>query len=64
MSSLRNQATSHAATAAPLYSASVLDKATVGCFLLLQVIAALPSENMKTLVERQSVALPAQSASV
>ena len=37
---------SHIATAAPRYSASVLDSATVGCFLLLYAIAALPRENV------------------
>ena len=43
---------SHVATMAPLYSASVLDKATVGWFLLLQAIAALPWENIKPDVDR------------
>ena len=63
-SSVRSHATSHAATAAPLYLAFVLNKATVGYFLLLQVTAALPKENVKPLVERLSPTLPAQSASV
>ena len=36
----------------PLYSASVLDNATVGCFLLLQVIAPPPSEKKNPDVER------------
>jgi len=30
-----NQTTSHATIATPLYFASVLDSATIGCFLLL-----------------------------
>jgi hypothetical protein len=63
-SSLRNQATSHAAIAAPLYSASVLDKATVDCFLLLQVTATFPKENIKPLVDLLFEMLPAQSASM
>ena len=63
-SSVCSQATSDAAIAAPLYSASVLDKAIVGYFLLLQVIAALPKENMKPLVDLLSAMLPAQSAFV
>ena len=40
--SLRNQAISHVAIVAPLFFAFVLDKATVGCFLLLQLTAPLP----------------------
>ena len=35
---------SHAATAAPLYFASVLDNVIVGCILLLQEIALLLKE--------------------
>ena len=55
---------SQAATAAPLYSASVLDSATVGCFLLLQEIAPLSTEKTKPDVDRWSALKPAQSASV
>jgi hypothetical protein len=54
----------HIATAAPRYSASVLDSATVGCFLLLHAIAALPMENAYLDVDRRLAALPAQSVSV
>ena len=50
-SSLHNQATTYAAIGAPLYSASILDKATVGYFLLLQVRVALPKENMNQLLD-------------
>jgi hypothetical protein len=46
-----NQTTSHATIDAPLYSTSVLDSATVGYFLLLQLTAPLPKENMKPLVD-------------
>ena len=38
----------------PLYLASVLDSATVGCFLLLQQIAPLPMENTNLDVDRRS----------
>ena len=50
-SSFYNQATSHIAIAAPLYLASVLDKATVDYFLLLQLMAALLRENINPLVD-------------
>ena len=56
-SNFYNQTTSHATIAAPLYSTSVLDNATVGCFLLLQLIAPLPKENMKPLVDLLSETL-------
>ncbi len=46
-----NQTTSHAILDALLYSTSVLDNATVGCFLLLQLTTPLPKENMKPLVD-------------
>ena len=62
--SVRSHATSHAAIVAPLYSASVLEKAIVGYFLLLQVTATLQKENIKPLVERLSPTLPTQSTSV
>jgi hypothetical protein len=58
-SSFCNQTISHAAIAAPLYSASMLDNANVGCFLLLQLTAPLPKENMKPLVDLISETLPA-----
>jgi len=50
-SSFYNQTISHAIIATPLYSASVLDNAIVGCFLLFQLITPLPKENMKPLVD-------------
>jgi len=43
-SSFYNQTTSHATIATPLYSASVPDNATIGCFLLLQLTA--PCEDL------------------
>jgi hypothetical protein len=64
LSSPFNHIASHVATAAPRYSASVLDSATVGCFLLLHAIAALPRVNAYRDVDRRSAALPAQSSSV
>jgi hypothetical protein len=58
-SSFYNQTTSHAIIAAPLYFASMLDSATVSCFLLLQLIAPLPKENMKPFVDLLFETLPA-----
>jgi hypothetical protein len=55
--SFYNQTTSDAAIATPLYSASVLDSAIVGCFLLLQLTSPLPKENMKPLVDLLSETL-------
>jgi len=63
-SSFCNQTTSHAIIATPLYFTSVFDNATVSCFLLLQLIAPFPKENMKPLIDLLSETLPAQSASV
>ena len=40
----------HATIVAPMYSAFVLNKATVGYFLLLQLMVALPRENINPLV--------------
>jgi len=40
----------------------VLDNATVGCFLLLQLTTPLPKENMKPLLDLLSETLLAQSA--
>jgi hypothetical protein len=54
-----NQTTSHIKIAALLYSTFVLDSVIVGCFLLLQLIAPLPKENMKPLVNLLSETLPA-----
>jgi hypothetical protein len=42
----------------------VLDNATLGCLLLLQITAPLPKGNMKPLVDLLSETLPAQSASM
>jgi hypothetical protein len=58
-SSFCNQTTSHVAIVAPLYSTSVLDNAIVGYFLLFQLIAPLPKENMKPLVDILFKTLPA-----
>jgi len=63
-SSFSNQTTSHATVATPLYFASMLDNATIGCFLLLQLTAPLIKESMKPLVDLLSETLSAQSASV
>jgi hypothetical protein len=57
-SSFCNQTTSHATIVAPLYFDSVLDSATVGCLLLLQLTTPLPKENMKTLVDFLFETLP------
>jgi len=54
-----HQTISHAVIAAPLYYASMLNNATVGCFLLFQLTAPLPKENMKPLVSLLSKTLPA-----
>ena len=51
---LLSQTTSQAAMVAPLYSASVLDSATVGCFLLLHNTVPLPRENMNLDVDHLS----------
>ncbi len=59
-----NQITSHATIATPLYFASVLDNAIVGCFLLLQLTTPLQKENMKPLVNLLLETLLAQSAFV
>jgi len=59
-----NQISSHATITMPLYSASVFDNAIVGYFLLLQLTAPLPKENMKPLVDLLSETLPTQSAFV
>ena len=47
-----------------LYSASVLDQATVGCFLELQETRLCPRYSKKPLVERRSEESPGQSASL
>ncbi len=52
-----NQTTSHATIATPLYFASVLDSATIGCFLLLQLTTPFPQKNMKPLVDLLSKTL-------
>jgi hypothetical protein len=47
-SSFYNQTTSHATIIAPMYSASVLNSAIVGCFLLLQLTAPFPKKKHET----------------
>jgi hypothetical protein len=58
----------HIASATPfpkaLYSASVLDLETVGCFLALHEIKFGPTKTANPLVERRSSTSPAQSASL
>ncbi len=63
-SSFYNQTTSHVTIVTLLYSTSVLANATVGCFLLLQLTAPLPKENVKPLVNFLSKTLSTQSTSV
>ena len=66
-SSLRReliQINSDVALAIALYSASVLDLATVACFFELQEIRLLPRYTRKPLVERRSSEYPPQSASL
>jgi len=48
-SSFCNQTTSHAVIVTPLYSASVFDNATIGCFLLLQLTAPLQQKKHETI---------------
>ena len=55
-----NHTVSQAAIAAALYFASMLDRATIGCYLLLQEISPLPSENINPEVDLLSNALPIQ----
>jgi len=63
-SSFYNQTTSHVTIDAPMYSASMLNNVTVGCFLLLQLTTPLPKENMKPMVDLLFETLPTQSTSV
>ncbi len=63
-SSFCNQTNSHVTNVVPLYSTFMLDSATIGYFLLLQLTAPLPKENMKPLVDLLSKTLPAQSTSM
>jgi hypothetical protein len=51
------------ALANALYSASVLDRETVACFLAIQEIRLLPRKTAKPPVDRRSSTHPAQSAS-
>src|SRR4051794_18370070 len=46
-----------------MYSASVVDKAIVGCLLQFHEIAPTPTKNTYPVVDRRSLASPAQSAS-
>jgi hypothetical protein len=59
-----NQTISHVAIVAPLYSTFMLNSATIGYFLLLQLIEPLSRENMKPLVDFLSKTLLAQSTSM
>jgi hypothetical protein len=59
-----NEITSHAVIAMPLYFASMLDSAAIGCFLLLQLIAPLQKKNMKPLVDFLYEKIQAQLTSV
>jgi hypothetical protein len=58
-----NQIISAVAFAIALYSATVLDRATVACFHALQDIRLEPKKMAKPPVDRLSSILPAQSAS-
>ena len=58
------QSNSEVALAIALYSASVLDRATLGCFLELQETKLLPRYMRNPLVERRSEESPTQSASL
>ena len=62
--SLESYSRAHVVTVATMYSASMLDMAIVGCFLLLHAIDALPRENIKLDVDRRLMASPAQSTFV
>ena len=58
------QINSDVALAIALYSASVLDLATVGCFLEFHEIKLFPRYIRNPLVDRRSELSPAQSASL
>ncbi|MFS7901638.1 hypothetical protein Hanom_Chr01g00002041 [Helianthus anomalus] len=58
-----NQIAWQVAAVAAMYSASVLDNATVPCFLVLHVIAALPRENTLAEMLFRSSIQPPQSLS-
>ena len=62
-SNQRNQISSAVVAASALYSASVLERATTVCFLLLQEIRESPRRKQYPVVDRRSVGSPAQSAS-
>ena len=57
-----NQTTSKPTTTVPLYSAFVLNSATVGCFLLLQEMAPLLREKANPEVDHLSALQKAQLA--
>jgi hypothetical protein len=59
----RNHLASHDAKQAALYSASVEERATVGCFLLIQEMQPEPSVKQYPVTERLESTSPAQSES-
>ncbi|KAG0599654.1 hypothetical protein M758_12G169300 [Ceratodon purpureus] len=61
--SLRSQMTSLVLWLVAMYSASVVDKAIVGCLLQFHEMAPSPTKKTYPVVERRSFASPAQSAS-
>ena len=61
-SNQRNQISLAVAAASALYSASVLERATTVCFLLLQEIRESPRRKQYPVVDRQSVGSLDQSA--
>ena len=58
------QISSDDALATALYSASMLERATVGCFFELQEMRLLPRNTRNPPVDRRSNELPAESASL
>ena len=58
------QINSELALASALYSASVLDHSTMGCFLELQETRLSPRQTRNPLVDRLSETSPAQSTSL
>lgn len=63
LKSIRNQYKSVVASAIARYSASVLERATTGCFLAVQEIRHEPKNIPKPVVDQRSSGSPAQSES-